>query len=115
MSDREMAVTTYLQADRVMTVSTPLGRDDLLLVGFTGQEAISQPFLFLLDLIAENRTTIAFEDLLGQKVTIHLTLLNGKVRHFSGICRRVTQGERDTTFTKYQMEVVPQVWLLSKK
>ena len=49
---------TYQQADCWMTVTTPLGPDDLLLVGFDGTEAISQLFSFQLDLVAENQTTI---------------------------------------------------------
>ncbi len=68
---------TYLQADRPLTVTTPLGQDDLLLVGFRGREAISRPFEFRLDLLAENATAIPFERLLGQKVTVHLAMLDG--------------------------------------
>ena len=87
-------MATYVQADRPLTVTTPLGPDDLLLVGFHGHEALSQLFSFQLDLMAENRTDIAFDKLLGQKVSVHLALPNGKKRHFCGICSRVTQGER---------------------
>jgi type VI secretion system secreted protein VgrG len=106
---------TYLQADRPMTITTTLGKDDLLLVGFQGREAISELFHFDLDLIAENATPIAFEKLLGQKVTIHLALETGKRRHFSGICKRLSQGTRDNTFTAYRMEMVPQFWFLEKR
>jgi type VI secretion system secreted protein VgrG len=106
---------TYVQADRPMTVTTPLGQDDLLLVGFQGREAISELFHFELDLIAENETPIAFEKLLGQKVTIHLALETGVRRHFSGICKRFSQGTRDDTFTAYRMEMVPQFWFLQKR
>jgi len=106
---------TYIEADRPLTVTTPLGKDDLLLIGFNGQEAISQLFEFQLELIAENDTVIPFEKLLGQKVTIHVAMPGGKQRHFSGICSSVAQGERDTTFTDYRMEVVPQFWFLTKR
>jgi type VI secretion system secreted protein VgrG len=107
----------YKQADRWMTVTTPLGPDDLLLVGFTGHEAISQLFAFQLDLIAENQTTIPFDQLLGQKMTINLTLPESPTtkRHFSGICVRLTQSARDNTFTAYRAEVVPAFWLLTRK
>ena len=44
-----------------MTVSTPLGEDKLLLMGFEGTEGISQLFSFRLDLIATNDTKIEFE------------------------------------------------------
>ena len=110
-------MATYIQADRWMTVTTPLGRDDLLLIGFAGHEAISQLFSFQLDLIAENKTVIPFEQLLGQKMTINLTLPEAPTikRHFSGVCVRLTQSAQDNTFTSYRAEVVPELWLLSKK
>lgn len=105
----------YTQTSRALSVSTPLGKDTLLLAGFTGQEALSQLFSFQLDLMAENKTEIAFDKLLGQKVTIHLALPADKQRHFSGICNRISQGLRDETFTRYQCEIVPQFWLLTKR
>ncbi len=107
-------MTTYVQANRPMSVTTPLGKDDLLLVGFRGNEAVSHLFEFQLELLAENATEIPFEKLLGQKLTVHLSLEDGKRRHFAGICNRVTQGTRDETFTSYQMSMVPQLWYLTK-
>ena len=41
----------YVQASRPMAVTTPLGKDALLLVEFEGQEAISQLFGFRLGLV----------------------------------------------------------------
>jgi type VI secretion system secreted protein VgrG len=107
--------TAYIQAERPIAVSTPLAKDDLLLVGFEGREAVSELFHFHLDLIAENSKTIPFEKLLGQKITFRLTIAPGKWRYFSGICQRVLQGTRDNTFTAYHMEVVPLFWLLTRK
>src|SRR6266498_3500168 len=105
----------YTQQNRAMEVTTPLGPDKLLLVGFTGQESISRLFSFHLDLIAENSTDVAFDKLLGQKITIRLDLLDGKKRYFNGICNRISQGERDEIFTGYRMEIVPQLWVLTKR
>ena len=65
---------TYLQADRAMAVTTPLGQDALLLVGVTGHEGLSQLFSFQLDLLAERRTEVAFDKLLGQKISVRLSL-----------------------------------------
>jgi type VI secretion system secreted protein VgrG len=111
----EKSMATYTQADRSMSVSTPLGKDVLLLVGFTGHEAISQLFSFDIDVIAENSKDVAFDKLLGQKVTITLNLAGNKKRFFNGICNRVIQGGRDDIFTTYQLQIVPQLWLLSQK
>src|SRR5262249_55007498 len=63
---------------------------------------------------AENRTDVSFDKLLGQAVTVTLLLPQGGKRYFNGICNRVSQGQRDNTFTHYHMEVVPMLWLLTK-
>jgi type VI secretion system secreted protein VgrG len=104
-------MATYVQADRFLTVTTPLG-DDLLLRAFTARESLSRLFSFQLDLIATNETEIAFDKLLSQKITTHIQLPQEQERHFSGICSRVSEGHRDATFTYYQMDVVPEFWLL---
>src|SRR5262245_23998169 len=105
----------YTQDNRPIAVSTPLGKDALLLVGFRGQEGISQLFHFQLDLLAENKTDVTFDKLLGQRATIEVVLPQGKKRYISGICNRVSQGEQDFTFTAYRMEIVPQFWFLTRK
>jgi type VI secretion system secreted protein VgrG len=110
-----MATATYTQANRPMSVTTPLGPDKLLLVGFSGSEAISRPFNFQLELEADNKNQqeIAFDKLLGQKITVQLAQADNKPRYFSGICSRFSQGERSTVFTAYRLEIVPQFWLLT--
>src|SRR5262245_21318832 len=105
----------YSQKHRPIAVTTPLGPDVLLLTGFTGHEAISQLFRFELDLLAENRTSVAFDKLLGQPVTIELELPSGKKRPINGIVSRFSQGKRDTRFTAYRAEVVPQFWLWTRR
>src|SRR5262249_23798698 len=106
--------TTYAQAAQPLSVTTPLGKDVLLLVGFTGHEAISQLFGFQLDLVAKSDAVVAFEKLLGQKITIRVTMPGGKNRYFNGICNRVSQGHQDRVadelFTAYRLEIVPQFW-----
>jgi type VI secretion system secreted protein VgrG len=106
---------TYTQANRPMTVTTPLGKDALFLVGFSGNEAISQLFSFQLDLLAENGKNIPFDQVLGQKVTVSLLLPGNKKRFFSGFSSRFSQGVRDNTFTQYRLEMVPQFWFLTRR
>ena len=60
----------YSQADRPMAVATPLGPDVLLLQQFSGSEALSRLFHFQLELLAESSTDIAFDQILGQSVTV---------------------------------------------
>src|SRR3954471_14014772 len=111
--------TTYKQGTRQMTVSTPLGPDKLLLVGFTGTERISGLYSFELELIAENATAVPFDKLLGQELAITMLIDDGSdaatghtQRYFRGICSRFSQGDRDEIFTTYWAEIVPPFWLL---
>jgi type VI secretion system secreted protein VgrG len=106
---------TYTQDKRPMAVNTPLGKDKLLLVGFAGQESISRLFSFQIDMIAENQEEIAFDKLLGQKISVRVTLPRGESRYFSGLCKQLSQGEQGIEFTSYRMEIVPELWKLTKK
>jgi type VI secretion system secreted protein VgrG len=107
-------MATQIRTNNPITVTTPLGPDVLLLTAFTGHEAISQLFSFEIDMIAERKTEVPFDRLLGQKVTVTLTLPDERKRHFNGICKRMSQGGRDETFDFYRAEIVPQFWLLTK-
>jgi type VI secretion system secreted protein VgrG len=98
-----------------MAITTPLGPDALLLTDFTGREGISQLFHFQLDLVAENRREVAFDKLLGQPATVRLALGGGQQRYFHGLISRFSQGTRDRTFTRYRAELVPALWLLTKR
>ena len=104
---------SYTQDRRPMAVMTPLGKDQLLLVGLSGDEELSKLFRFQLDLLAVNGTPVPFEKLLGRNISIRLNTAAGAPRFLSGICSRVAQAERDATFTTYRMEVVPKLWLLT--
>lgn len=105
----------YLQADRPATVTTPLGPDILLLTGVRGEEGLSRLFRFELDLIAEDPQKVAFDKLLGGRVSVRLKLDDNRERHWSGICSQFGEVGRDVVFTHYRMEVVPQLWLLTRR
>src|SRR6266849_1468795 len=105
---------SYAQADRPIGVDTPLGRDALLLIGFKGEEGISRLFNFELELLSD-RSAVDFDKLLGGSITISVALPKDKHRYINGICRRVLQGMQGEMFTQYSMEIVPQVWLLTKR
>ena len=104
----------YTQAERPLSVTTPLGTDILLITGFEGHEAISQLFQFQVNLLAELGTEIHFDQILGQNVTVEMRLLDGGTRYFNGLVKRFSEGTRDEKFVKYRAEVVPKLWLLTK-
>src|SRR5664279_274589 len=101
------------QTDRPYQLTTPLGKDALLVRKFSGREALSELFQFEFDVVAEVQTDVSFDALLGQKVTLQINRESGK-RYINGIVRRVKQGGRDLVFKTYRLEVVPQFWLLSR-
>jgi type VI secretion system secreted protein VgrG len=108
-------MSNYTQTNRPLAITTPLDPDALLVTGFSGREAISQPFQFQLDLLAENRREIPFDKVLGQAVAVRLGLGGGRQRYFHGIVSRFSEGVRDKTFTAYRAEVVPRFWLLTRR
>ena len=105
----------YKHQDRKLRVKTPLDADDLLLTGFWGTEAISTLFGYRLEMLAENKTKVAFDAILGQKVTVCLALEDGSETYLNGLCVRFAQGGRNEIFTEYEAELVPDVWRLTRK
>ena len=111
----------YSQASRPIAVATPLGADVLLLQQVSGTEALSRLFRFQLEMLAESSTEIAFDQLLGQSVTVTLAMPDGSKRYINGIVSNDPPGPAGslaawatTFFTSYQAEVVPQFWLLTR-
>ena len=91
-----------------------LGADPMLLTAVRGREALSELFRFEFDILWQDLTKpLPFDKLLGQKVTASFEHRAGK-RYFNGIVSRITQGERAGQFTQYRLEVVPQLWLLTR-
>lgn len=110
----------FTQANRSLTVHTPLGDETLLLEGYRAQESISDLFRLELSLLADTDTAIAFDRLLGQTATIKQTMPDGSARHFNGIISRFGQGGTvatplgAATLTRYEAELVPKAWLLTR-
>ncbi|MDE3180878.1 MAG: type VI secretion system tip protein VgrG, partial [Acidobacteriota bacterium] len=103
----------YTQEGRHISIDTPLGKDVLLLQGFTGQEGISQLFRFNLELLSEN-ASITFNDIVGKNVTIKTELVGGSQRYFNGYVSQFAQTGKDDRFAHYQAEVIPWFWFLTQ-
>lgn len=103
----------YTQQDRLLELSTPLGKDVLLLQELRGREGISQLFRFDLHLLSEEKA-IKYEDIVGKKVTIAIKHGDKKKRYINGVVSRFVQGKKDDRFTHYEAEVVPALWFLTR-
>jgi type VI secretion system secreted protein VgrG len=107
-------VPAYSQSDRPLKITTPLGPDILLLTAVRGHEEISRLFDFEVDLLADLKSDVRFDKIIGQSVTVQMRLLDGSLRYFNGIVKRFSQGPRDENFLSFRAEIVPTVWLLTK-
>ncbi len=107
--------SSYTQANRMLSISTPLGTDALLLHSLNGHEGISRLFSYQLDLLAYQNASITFSDIVGQNVTITINLADGTPRYINGYVSKFAQAETDDRyFTRYTAEVVPWLWFLTR-
>ncbi len=107
-------MTQILQDNRLLRISTPLADDAVVAVSMVGEEAVSRPFLFTVDLVSTESPSDVM-DLLGRPVTLHIAPPDGKERLVHGLVRRLLTTGRDRRIQhdRYRIEVVPSLWFLS--
>ena len=103
---------TPVQTGRPFRVTTALGPDALLLERFTGEERVSQPFRFLLDVVAAD-PALDPGQLLGQPASLAMRLTGGAERTLHGRVRRLAQLATHDGAAAFRLEVVPWLWFLS--
>ncbi len=103
----------YSQAGRLISVTTPLGEDELLLTGFTGHEAISRMFQFQLTMLSED-TDIDFTAIIGQSVTINVIQSDDSKRYFNGFVSHFACTGKEGDMTRYELQLVPKLWTLTR-
>jgi type VI secretion system secreted protein VgrG len=98
----------------LLTVSSPLGEDVLLLTAFTGTEEISRPFQFQLELLSAN-DAIAPAAVVGQPITWAVHNFDDEPRFFHGYVNRFVAGGRTLRDLRaYRADVVPWLWFLTQ-
>jgi type VI secretion system secreted protein VgrG len=111
----------FTQSGKALAITTPLGPDVLLLEKLVATEGLSQLFYVRLSLLTERTTPLPFESLLGAKAAALIRPHDGtNPRYFHGIIKSLTKGphvrgRQQVTFTRYEAELVPEMWLLTKK
>lgn len=100
-------------AERTIRLTTPLDDDALLLQSMTGSEQLGRMFQYDLELLSENGN-IAFDEILGQTMTVTMDLPTGGERNFHGHVSRFsyvgTQGE----LAHYRATLRPWLWFLTR-
>jgi type VI secretion system secreted protein VgrG len=106
-------MSTFTQANRLLSVETPLGKDVLLLKGFSGEEGLSRLFRYELVMLSENES-IGAADIIGKQVTWCVQSREGSPRYFSGMVQRFTRSDVSLRgLRQYRAEVVPWLWFLT--
>ena len=107
-------MASITQAQRSLSLTTPLGKDVLLLMGFSGAESLSRLFSYQLDLASAN-DSIAAKDIVGKKVSWSVTSIDDNPRYFAGIVSRFVAGSLNRRkLRSYRAEIVPWTWLLTR-
>jgi type VI secretion system secreted protein VgrG len=105
---------TYTQKRRLLSVSSPLGENVLLLTAFTGREELSRLFKFQLDFVSEN-DSISPADIVGQPITWAVHYVDDEPRYFHGYVSRFAAGRKTLRGMRaYRAEVVPWLWFLTQ-
>ena len=101
------------QVDRIASVTTPLGENDLLLYRMSGNEQMSQLYEYELELLSE-KNDIDLKALLGKNMTVKLVLPEGKHRAFHGLVTRISLFGMLGRLYSYRAILRPKPWLLTR-
>lgn len=107
--------TAFTQKNRRIAVeNNPLGKDALLLTAFNGEEELSEPFNFQLEMLSM-KSDIASRDIVGKKITFRISQGEDKIRYFNGYVNRfVASSVTAQGMRLYRAEVVPWLWFLTR-
>lgn len=98
------------QAGRPIRLKSKVAGDALVPRNVSGEEAVSRPFSFELDMVSLD-TAIDGEKMIGSEATISIDIPGGGERLISGIFSRFSAGGRDADgLSSYRGELVPAFW-----
>ncbi|MEA2414991.1 MAG: type secretion system secreted protein VgrG [Thermoanaerobaculia bacterium] len=100
------------QTDQLISISTPLGADKLLLRSIRGEERISGLFQFFLEMQSEEKS-LDFSKIVGKTATVAMKLADGTTRYVNGIVGRFVQAGSDAKLATYYAELHPWFWLMT--
>jgi len=107
----------FAQDDRLLTFTSPLGKNVLLPDHLSGTEGISELFFYQLDLLATSDHEIGLADIkkiVGQKVSVGIQATDsGTQRYISGYVSSFEQCGGDEEFHNYRAYIVPNIWALT--
>jgi len=119
--DDILSPTDFIQASRVLRLSSPLGEDQLLPERMTVEEGVNRLFEITLSVRAK-REAVKPEELIGKLVDVSLEIRQGEFdedgvrRPFNGLVTDIEEGPPVTRgLRSYTLTIRPQMWLLSRR
>lgn len=103
----------FMQAERQVQLSTPLGEDVLYLDKFLGREEISRLFRFDAGMFSEDRE-IVFDDIVGHPISISVSRPGAGPRFFHGYVSQFEHVLDLENVAYYRAVVVPWLWFLTR-
>jgi len=103
------------QDNRLLSIESPLGKDELLLVSCSGSEYISDTYEYQIDLLSNN-LDIKPQDIVAKTVTIKIHTPKERIIH--GYINRFSLGDKAPELEdlrRYNATVVPWFWFLNKR
>lgn len=102
------------QADRLLSISTTLGPDALVLRRLSVREAIGAPFSLSAEVISAEMD-LQPSALIGQPITCTIRVGHVPARHFHAIVQSFSRsGPYGRGLASYVIEAVPRLWMLSR-
>ena len=101
------------QSGREVAVSSLLGKDTLLFHHMKASEQLGRMFRFDLELLSKD-SGITFEDIIGQPMTVEVSLGNDKTRHFNGLVTRFALVGTAGRLARYEVTLRPWLWFLTR-
>ncbi|MGV1769591.1 type VI secretion system tip protein TssI/VgrG [Agrobacterium vitis] len=119
--DDILSPTDFIQASRVLRLSSPLGEDQLLPERMKIEEGVNRLFEITLSVRAK-REAVKPEELIGKLVDVSLEIRQGEFdeggvrRPFNGLVTNLSEGPPVTRgLRSYTLTIRPQFWLLSRR
>ncbi|WP_018238728.1 type VI secretion system tip protein TssI/VgrG [Ensifer sp. BR816] len=121
MDDLQSFAADFIQASRILKVSSPLGEDQLLPERVEIEEAVSKLFEIRLSVRAK-REAVKPDELIGRLVDLSIEVQQGEEddggvrRPFNGLVTELNEGPPVSRGLRaYSLVLRPQMWLLSRR
>jgi type VI secretion system secreted protein VgrG len=100
------------QDKRIAVLSTPLGRDVLVLARFEGSEGLSELFEYRIEALSEQEN-IDFDRAVGRNCSVKFSSYDGAERFFNGVLTEAQWLGVRGAYYAYRLVLRPWLWLLS--